>query len=327
MTCAHRTHGVRTRAKKKVPLEGVVERGSLHYARNLDQHLLPDQDQIYTKPPRVMVPDGEWEELCRGLLAKRICGLIRDEDVFQVQGRPLLNGLFGAPKDEMIHGQPVCRLIMNLILLNRICRPVGGISTLPAWPSMHPFEIGNNDVLLVMSSEDARRFFYIFSVQDSWHRFPAFGRPVPPSLVPNSGGKHYLCSRVLPMGFCNSFSLAQHIHRTFVREAVAECLEKGGRAGWEAEHRKDRSFSWSNPSYRVYLDNFDLLEKVGAPLARRIQGSAPSPVEALRLAYSRRGVPRHPKKAVARNSLAEAQGAELNGEEETSWSQMTSPRS
>ena len=124
---------------------------------------------------------------------------------------------------------------------------------------MHPFAVGDDDVLLV-SSEDVRCFFYIFSVPTSWHRFLAFGRLVPPGLTPDRSGKYYLCSRVLPMGFCNSVSLAQHIHRN--GEAVEECVRKGARAGWEAEHRKDRSFCWSNPSFRVYLDNFDLLEKV-----------------------------------------------------------------
>ena len=116
------------------------------------------------------------------------------------------------------------------------------------------------------------------------------------------------------MGFCNSVSLAQHIHRFIVAEAVKECVQRGGRAGWEAEHRKDRPFSWSNPSFRVYLDNFDLLEKTDSQLATSIQGTCSPFVEALREAYARRQVPRHPKKAVARAIHAEIQGAEVDGE-------------
>ena len=61
-----------------------------------------------------------------GLLAKGICGLIREEDIYKVKGRPLLNGLFGVPKDEIADGVAVHRLIMNLIPLNRICRPLSG---------------------------------------------------------------------------------------------------------------------------------------------------------------------------------------------------------
>lgn len=80
--------------------------------------------------------------------------MIREDDIYQVGGRPLLNGLFGVPKDECVGGVAVHRLIMNLIL-NRICRPLSGdVSTLPAWPSMHPFVVGDE--------EDARCFFYLF---------------------------------------------------------------------------------------------------------------------------------------------------------------------
>lgn len=103
----------------RVPLESVVKKGSLHYVYNFEEYLLPEEERVYTRPPRVMVPDGEWESLCEGLLAKGICGLIRKEDVFQVKDRPLLNGLFGVPKDECFEGVQVHRLIVNLIPLNR----------------------------------------------------------------------------------------------------------------------------------------------------------------------------------------------------------------
>ena len=209
---------------------------------------------------------------------------------------------------------PVHRLIMNLIPLNRICRAMSGdVSTLPAWPSMHPFEVGDDQTLMV-SSEDVRCFFYIFTVPVEWHKYLAFGRRVPQELCPDSQGCYFLCSRVLPMGFCNSVSLAQHIHRNIVGEAVKECVAKGARAGWEAEHRKDRSFTWSNPSFRVYLDNFDLLEKCDSFLASRIRGTTSRFVEALQEVYAKRHVPRRPKKAVAREVQAEVQGAELDGQ-------------
>ena len=264
---------------------------------------------MYTKPPRVMVPDGEWEDLCKGLLTKGICGLIREDQVHRIGGKPLFNGLFGVPKDEMDGSTPVHRLIMNLIPLNRICRSMSGdISTLPAWPSM----VGVDQVLMV-SSEDVRCFFYIFSVADEWRRYLAFGRRVPACLCPDDHGAYFLCSRVLPTGFCNSVSLAQHIHRNIVGEAVKECVNRGVRAGWEAERRKDRPFSWSNSSYRVYLDNFDLLEKFDSRLALDIKGTSSNFVEALRAEYAKRHVPHRPKKAVAREVKAEVQGAEIDG--------------
>ena len=297
----------------RVPLETVVSKGSHHYVMNFGDYLLPESDQVHTRAPRVTVEDSQWERMCKGLLEKGVCGLIGEDAVFRVQGKLLLNGLFGVPKDEDAQGTPVHRLIMNLIPLNRICRPMSGdISTLPAWPSMHPFALGPDETLMV-SSEDVRCFFYIFAVPSEWYRFLAFAKVVPPHLCPDQEQNYFLCSRVLPMGFCNSVSLAQHVHRTIVGEAVRECVSRGSRTGWEAEHRKDRSFSWSNPSFRVYLDNFDMLEKVDSRTADRIRGETPPLVEALREAYGQLQVPRHPKKAVVRSTKAEVQGAEVDG--------------
>ena len=292
----------------RVPLETVVSKGSHHYVMNFGSYLLAESDQVHTRAPRVMVEDSQWERMCKGLLEKGVCGLIGEDAVFRVQGKLLLNGLFGVPKDEDAQG-----LIMNLIPLNRICRPMSGdISTLPAWPSMHPFALGPDETLMV-SSEDVRCFFYIFAVPSEWYRFLAFAKVVPPHLCPDQEQNYFLCSRVLPMGFCNSVSLAQHVHRTIVGEAVRERVSRGSRTGWEAEHRKDRSFSWSNPSFRVYLDNFDMLEKVDSRTADRIRGETPPLVEALRDAYGQLQVPRHPKKAVVRSTKAEVQGAEVDG--------------
>lgn len=202
---------------------------------------------------------------------------------------------------------------MNLIPLNRIVRPIkGDVSTLPAWPSMHPFEVGEGETLVV-SSEDVRCFFYIFAVPVSWHKYLAFGKVVTPSLCPHGDERFYLCSRVLPMGFSNSVSLAQQIHRTIVSKAVDEAVMQGWIPGWEAEHRKDRPFTWSNPSFRVYLDNFDMLEKVDSVTADKVRGTCAPWVECLRRAYEKLHVPQHPKKAVSRESRAEVQGAEVDG--------------
>ena len=66
--------------------------------------------------------------------------------------------------------------------------------------------------------------------------------------------------------------------------------------------------------YRVYLDNFDLLEKVDQGLAETIKGTSSVHTAMLRQQYSHLGLPRHPKKAVERQSQAEIQGAWVDGE-------------
>ena len=99
---------------------------------NFEDYLLPAEARIYTKPPKVMVEEGSWEHICSGLLAKGICSLMPLDEVYHLEGRPVLNGLFGVSKDEYSNGWEVMRLIMNLIPVNRLCRNLGGdVATLP----------------------------------------------------------------------------------------------------------------------------------------------------------------------------------------------------
>ena len=103
---------------------------------------------------------------------------------------------------------------MNMVPVNKLCRNLGGdISTLPSWAGMTPYLL-ERDQVVVMSSEDIRCFFYLFEVPDSGRPFLAFNKVVPSHLVGSGVSEpHYLASRVLPMGFLNSVSIAQHIHR------------------------------------------------------------------------------------------------------------------
>eukprot|EP00438_Fugacium_kawagutii_P018348 Skav224069 [mRNA] locus=scaffold432:49200:52519:+ [translate_table: standard] len=83
-----------------VALEELVKLGTLHYVNNFTQFLLPKDSQVYVRPPKVMVPEGEWETLCKGLMDKGVFGRIHEDQVYKVDGRPVLNGLFGVGKQE-----------------------------------------------------------------------------------------------------------------------------------------------------------------------------------------------------------------------------------
>ena len=293
-----------------VKLEEVVEHGSRHYVENFEQYLLPPEDQIYTKPPRVMVPPENWEEFCRNLLERGIFNKVHEDDLHLVQGKPVLNGLFGVTKGEFAQGFEVMRIIMNLVPVNQVCRGLeGDVATLPTWAGMTPLSLMPDENLIV-SSEDVRCFFYIFRIPVAWHRFMAFNRPLPESLRGDKPGAWYPCSAVLPMGFRNSVALAQHVHRYVVRQALPK-VPQGG----EAELRKDKGFTTANPCFRIYLDNFDELMKVSKKTAQAIQGQVSPLVSGLREEYSRLGIPRHPKKGVASQGKAEVQGAIVDGEE------------
>ena len=139
-----------------------------------------------------------------------------------------------------------------------------------------------------------------------------FNKVVPAGLVPAefSDEPRVLVSRVLPMGFLNSVSIAQHIHRRVARLALRNNL---GGCGAQDEIRRDRPLPSSTSVCRIYIDNFDVLEKVDAGLAGVLQGTPSIHTLRLREQYSILGLPRHPKKEVVRQPVSEIQGAIVNG--------------
>jgi len=295
-----------------VELEQVVGEGCKHYVQNFKEYLLDEASMTYVRPPRVMVADADWEKVCEGLIQAGVCEVMAEQELFHVAGKPLLNGLFGVEKGEMCGGTPVHRLIMNLIPLNAVCRGIqGDISTLPAWSSTGPLMLMPSQELLI-SSEDVRCFFYIFAVPPAWRRFLGFNKVVAEQFHPGKTGKHYLVAKVLPMGFKNSVSLAQHVHRMIVSQA-SKRIPSGKRLRPEQELRKDRMFPSTDVMHRVYLDNFDEMEKVDRHLAGILKGEPSQSTLALRQEYEHWNIPRHPKKAVQRSSYAEVQGAVVDG--------------
>lgn len=244
-----------------VELKNVVSLGLIDYVLGFEEFLLPPEDQIYVKPPRVMVPPESWEEMAKGLIKARVCSIIGEDEIFRVQGKLLLNGMFGVSKQEFEGGVEIHRLIMNLVPVNQLVRSVDGdICTLPSWSCMTPLHLGEDDQLLI-SSEDVRCFFYIFRTPSNWRPFMAFNKPLPPGMRP-AGGKdqnYYLGSDVLPMGFKNSASIAQNIHRNIA--SWSGSMAAGFLGESAAELRKDRAFPTTPTIFRLYLDNFDLLER------------------------------------------------------------------
>eukprot|EP00438_Fugacium_kawagutii_P029680 Skav211484 [mRNA] locus=scaffold2188:226124:230616:- [translate_table: standard] len=293
-----------------VELSQLLEGGCKHYVDCFEDYLLEEADRWYVRPPRVMIPDEHWEAVCEGLLKAGICTVLHEDQLFKVEDRPLLNGLFGVEKGEQVGGYDVHRLIMNLIPLNGICRGIqGDVATLPSWASAGPLQLMPTEQLLI-SSEDVRCFFYIFRVPTAWHKFLGFNKPVPQKFCGNKDGKHYLCATVLPMGFKNSVALAQAVHRSVVVKASSRL---DGHLSGEQEIRKDKPFPRSTLMHRIYLDNFDELQKCDVAMASLVKGSPSPAVLALRAEYEHWGIPRHPGKAVERGEVAEVQGAVVDG--------------
>ena len=102
-----------------VPLAEVCELGCRHHVENfLRSYVLPEELQQQMKPPRVLVALEAWAEVCRGLLGNGVCIPMLEQDLFHVDGQPLL----GVPKGEEEQGIPIHRLIMDLRPCNKVVR-------------------------------------------------------------------------------------------------------------------------------------------------------------------------------------------------------------
>ena len=294
----------------RLELRDFCTQGTLHYLDHFEDHLIDTTNLPCPRAPRVMVGD-DWPAICEGLINKNICEVMPIDQLYHIDQVPLLNGMFGVGKGEFEGNIETQRLIMNLVPLNRLCEPlVGDVVTLPNISSFGSFLLDDGEVALI-SSEDVRCFFYLFRVPSAWKRFLGFNRRVPPTLVPEEWRDRpcVLTACVLPMGFINSVSIAQHVHRNIVIWSQQGSSSWGG----SSEMRKDRVSSVAKHQYRVYLDNFDLVERYDPATAEVLVGKVAQAVQDLREQYAAQGIPRHPKKAVVRAPVAEIQGAIIDG--------------
>lgn len=245
--------------------------GTKYYVENFSEFLVPPEKRFLGRRPTVMVRDDDWEGVCAGLIQSRICGVIPLDEVCHIHGKPLLGGLFGVGKNEFSDGLEVQRLIMNFVPLNENCRPWDSdICTLPGIAGLSPFLLEDGEVALI-SSEDIRCFFYLFQLPPCWFPFLGFNKLIPSELVPPefAGRSCVLHARVLPMGFRNSVGIAQHVHRQVVRQGMNKVTPP---ILGEGEQRKDRTFSAADETYRIYLDNFDVIKRTDPETAQQIAG-------------------------------------------------------
>ena len=286
--------------------------GTLEYVNNFEKYMIPKEEQSLGVPPKMMVVETEWEDICEGLITSGLCEVLGENELYHVHDRPVFNGMFAVSKQEWVGEVEICRLIMNLKPLNSLCMSLtSDTGTLPSVTGMSGYYLQEEEVLC-LSSEDIRCFFYLFKVPRAWIRFLSFGRAVPERLAGENIGEQagYLCARVLPMGFLNSVGIAQHIHRNMITRSLGNFK---GVIGGEAEIRRDRTASQHPNLFRVYLDNFDELKKVQRGLAELLEGQVSELVNDVREVYQEMGLPRHPKKSVSQQLQGELQGAWIDG--------------
>ena len=289
-----------------VPAVDICEGGVQDFLNNPDRWVKSPENQVWMKPPRIMIDKEDWPQVAQGLIDRGICGVMPLSSAFEVKGGKILGGLFGVPKNESTDsGVPILRLIMDFRPINENFLNLGGdLTTLPVLSQMFQLEIRPHEDILI-SSEDIRAMFYIIGLPPVWNKFLGFGRILPKYMnPPGSEGDHILYSRVLPMGFVNSVAVAQHLHRRLVIRALNGSISAG------QEIRRDREFPLATLFFRVYLDNFDVLSIRSKTL---LESDEPSLTALLRSTYEQLHVPRNEKKAVLAESAAEIQGAWLDG--------------
>ena len=113
-------------------LEEFCTLGTRGYVERFEDYLVPEELRVRLKPPRVMVEEGQWDDLAKGLMERNICKAMPLGDVYHLDNEPVLNGLFAVGKNEFVGTLETQRLIMNLTPVNQLCRELSGdISTLP----------------------------------------------------------------------------------------------------------------------------------------------------------------------------------------------------
>jgi hypothetical protein len=75
--------------------------GVAHFVNNIEETVIPVEDQVRLKPPSVMIHGDGWDEIAHGLVRRGLCDLVAEESIYKINGEILLNGLFSVSKDEV----------------------------------------------------------------------------------------------------------------------------------------------------------------------------------------------------------------------------------
>ena len=210
----------------------------------------------------------EWILIATMLVKLGVCSLLRWDELWFVDGLPVLNGLFGVakPKADKVKTEwglgSVLRLIMNLVPANFWQLMItGDLAELPLaliWQQIVLLE----HELLLWSASDRRCFFYIFSLPKAWWPMMTFSQPIPGEVFGWAAGTQaFVCSIVVAMGWLSAVGVCQHIHRNMIRKGTA--VPRG--LPVEHELRRDRPTPWtpetrSRVCWQVFVDNQDCIE-------------------------------------------------------------------
>ena len=308
--------------------------------------LPPNQRGERPRTPTIWCDELEWEVIASELVARGILEPVAWEDIEEVDGEKVLNGMFGVRKPSEPDGGTL-RLVMNMIPSNWMQQTiVGDMDVLPHASQWHGLVLEEGEFLL-WSEEDQKCCFYVYRLPKSWRGWMAFCRPIRGELVGGTVGQVvYLASAVVPMGWASATGIIQHIHR----QMLLQPPPFGGGLNGSLEIRRDRplptrrepGFHNTTPDQvshvqtaeglpavdgaaastphmtwqarQVYIDNLDVLEIWRElDLCAHMEGTLSPMAARAREAYERHGVPRSVDKSVQRRSWTKSLGSAVRG--------------
>ena len=289
------------------------------WLNNPEECLRPPEEWPKPLPKASMnVRREDWNEIAAALVERNILTPIDYEDIFRAGGVPVLNGLFcvqkkgtPAPGEERL-----TRLIMNLTPSNALqYLKQGDLDTLAAASHWAGCQLPAGSALL-WSGDDQKGAFYAWCLPPQWRKLMAFKWPVEGRFLgmPEKD-EVWLASKVIPMGWINSVSLFQHLHRGIglQPEPLGAGLEG------DTEMRRDRPVPTSATRTEggwlsFYLDDFDCPEIIPREMLNQLKGTMSPEHVKQRAAYTRAGVQISKDKAHTREVRVERMGAEVDGE-------------
>ena len=302
----------------RIPVEDWVNGRCKWYLENPDKCLVTDTGQDLPRlQGRVHVKEDEKIPLAKLLVQRRICRWVHEDKVIKYRGQKVLNGLFGVPKAAQTPGgEPILRLIMNLVPSNSILKTLKGkVARLPNICSWNSIVLEQNELLSVCQS-DMTSAFYLFSVPQRWSELLCFGISVKGKEI-QAEQKHqedrfYLGCGVLPMGWSSAVGVMQFI--------AEEALLRRGMPTSSQLHRLAPLPEWMTTTcttaesqqkfwWHVYLDNYasgEKVEKGNPPIGDKWQTKVEDWWEAIGIVTSK-------KKTVTNATEASELGAYIDG--------------
>lgn len=283
---------------------------------------LPSEIGPLKTPGRLHIKPEDQRPLAQELVNRNICQWIPLDEVVEVHGRPVLNGLFGVEKSTVLpSGRKVLRLIMNLVpsneILTQLQGTITGLPTITSWQST----VLEGEEELRMFQSDMSSAFYLFRLPEAWRRYLAFNLHAKGCDIgateQDANRDFVLACSVIPMGWISSVSVMQEVSENLLLtgglDPAGQIRRTKGLPKFMTEiitqARGEKRVWW-----HVYLDNFAAAERLIPPQPAEQGQMCRQLAEEV---WAKAGVVSSTKKKVSNSSRVEELGAEIQGEGKT----------